>query len=256
MLTKPASTMLPPKNKYVQIQQTDYSKLIREPKATDFASINLEVNEYDKALDGKRSTMILTGTPPFGRVYFQPTNETCRDKKTGKMVPRFAVIDAHRKDMKLMDLAEQDLNMASKLKIPTDAQIKTNICVPLTIKTINSEGKAGKETQYVSEFDAKNISPDIRESMTNEGTSDKGAASPDKGAASPDKGAASPDKGAASPDKGAASLDKGAASPDNGAASLDKEMTLNMDAGQNLFIGSVALLGLYLFFKVLYKRAR
>ena len=228
MLTKPASTMLPPNNKYVQIQQTDYSKLILEPKATDFASINLEVNEYDKALDGKKSNMVLTGTPPLGRVYFQPTGETCRDKKTGIIVPRFAVIGAHRKDMKLMDLVEQDLNMASKLKMPTDAQIKSNICVPVTIRTINSEGKAGKETKYVSEFDSENISPDIRESMTNKGTPDKGAASPDKGAASPDKGA----------------------------ASLDKEMTLNMDAGQNLFIGSVAVLGLYLFFKVLYKRAR
>jgi len=214
MLTKPASTMLPPKNKYVQIQQTDYSKLIREPKAADFASINLEVNEYAKALDGKISTMILTGTPPFGRVYFQPTGETCRDKKTGIIVPRFAVIDAHRKGMKLMDLAESDFNVASKLNMPMDAQIKANICVPVTIKTINSEGNTGKATQYVSEFDAENISPDIRESMTNEGTKDKGGASP------------------------------------------EKEMTLNMDAGQNLFIGSVAVLGLYLFFKVLYKNAR
>ena len=218
MLTTISSTMLPSNNKYVQIQQTDYSKLIREPKAMDFATINLEVNEYDKAFDGKQSTLILTATPPFGRVYFQPTGETCRDRKTGKMVPQFTVIDTHRKGMKLMDLAESDFNMASKIKIPTDNQIKENMCIPVTIKTINSEGNVGKETNYVSEFDAENISPDIRESMTNKGTTDKGAASPDKGAASPD------------------------------------DMTLNMDAGQNLFIGSVAVLGLYLFYKVLYKR--
>jgi hypothetical protein len=214
--------MLPPKNKYVQIQQTDYSKLIREPKATDFASINLEVNEYDKALDGKKSTMIWSGTPPLGRVYFQPTGETCRDKKTGKMVPQFTVVDAHRKGMKLMDLAERDFNNAAKLKIPTNKQIKADICVPVTIRAyeILSDPPV-KQTRHVSEFDAENISPDIRESMTNEGTTDEGAALSDKGAASP-----------------------------------DKEMTLNMDAGQNLFIGSVAVLGLYLFFKVLYKRAR
>jgi len=222
MLTKPASTMLPPKNKYVQIQQTDYSKLIREPKATDFASINLEVNEYDKALDGKKSTMIWSGTPPLGRVYFQPTGETCRDKKTGKMVPQFTVVDAHRKGMKLMDLAERDFNNAAKLKIPTNKQIKADICVPVTIRAyeILSDPPV-KQTRHVSEFDAENISPDIRESMTNEGTTDKGAAALDEGAALP-----------------------------------DEDMTLNMDAGQNLFIGSVAVLGLYLFFKVLYKRAR
>jgi len=220
MLTKISSTMLPPNNKYVQIQQTDYSKLIREPKAMDFASINLEVNEYDKAFDGKKSTLILTATPPFGHVYFQPTGETCRDKKTSKMVPRFTVIDAHRKDAKLMDLAERDFNNAAKLKMPTDTQIKANICVPVTIRTIDSEGKTGKETRHVSEFDSENISTDIRESMTNEGTLDKGAA-----------------------------LDKSA-------ALSDEDMTLNMDAGQNLFIGSVAVLGLYLFFKVLYKRTQ
>jgi hypothetical protein len=231
--------MLPPNNKYVQIQQTDYSKLIREPKAMDFATINLEVNEYDKALDGKKSTMIWSGTPPLGRVYFQPTGETCRDKKTGKMVPQFTVVDAHRKGMKLMDLAESDFNMASKIKIPTDNQIKENICVPVTIRAyeILSDPPV-KQTRHVSEFDAENISPDIRESMTNKGTPDKGAALPDKGAALPDKGAALPDKGAALPDKG----------------TTDKGTPLNMDAGQNLFIGSVAVLGLYLFYKVLYKR--
>jgi hypothetical protein len=219
MLTKPASTMLPPKNKYVQIQQPDYSKMIREPKATDFASINLEVNEYDKALDGKKSTMIWNGTPPLGRVYFHPTGETCRDKKTGKMVPQFTVVDAHRKGMKLMDLAERDFNNAAKLKIPTDKQIKADICVPVTIRAyeILSDPPV-KQTRHVSEFDAENISPDIRESMTNERTPDEGTTDKD--------------------------------------AALDKDMTLNMDAGQNLFIGSVAVLGLYLFFKVLYKRVR
>ena len=126
------------------------------------------------------------------------------------MVPRFTVVDAHRKGAKLMDLAERDFNNAAKLKMPTDNQIKANICVPVTIRTYEIlSDPPGKMTKHVSEFDAKNISPDIRESMTNEGTSDEG-----------------------------------------------EDMTLNMDAGQNLFIGSVAVLGLYLFFKVLYKRAR
>ena len=162
--------------------------------------------------------MIWSGTPPLGRVYFQPTGETCRDKKTGKMVPQFTVVDAHRKGMKLMDLAESDFNMASKIKIPTDNQIKENICVPVTIRAyeILSDPPV-KQTRHVSEFDAENISPDIRESMTNKGTSDKGAALPDK-------------------------------------VTTNEGTPLNMDAGQNLFIGSVAVLGLYLFYKVLYKR--
>jgi len=236
MLTKPASTMLPPNNKYIQIQQTDYSKLIKEPKAADFTSINAEVNEYNNAIDGKKSTVILTGTPPFGRVYFQSTGETCLDTKTGKMVPRYTVIDAHRKGAKLMDIAENDFNVASNLRMPSDQQIKENKCVPVTIRTINSEGKTGKETKYVSEFDAGNISPDIRESMTTD-LKDNGAATPGKGAATPGKGAATPGKGKTTESK-------------------YKQVSLKLDAGQNLFIGSVAVLGLYLFFKVLYKRTR
>jgi hypothetical protein len=99
----------------------------------------------------------------------------------------------------------------------------------VTIRTINSEGKTGKETKYVSEFDAGNISPDIRESMTTD-LKDNGAATPGKGAATPGKGKTTESK--------------------------DKQVSLKLDAGQNLFIGSVAVLGLYLFFKVLYKRTR
>jgi hypothetical protein len=197
---KPIVTILPTKNMVSPVLQKNYSDLIMGPRGTDFASIRNEINEYEKALDGKPSTVVLTATPPFGQIYFHPTGEKCIDTETGKTVPRFIVVDAHKKGITLAESAERDFNNVGKV---TGRSVK---CVPVTIKTINSEGKAGKETQFVSISDSKKISPDIRmkESM------------------------------------------------DNMKADLENEL----DGGQQIFIGSAVVLGLYLFFKVLYKPVR
>jgi hypothetical protein len=221
---KPIVTILPTNNKFYPVLQKNYSDLIMGPKAADFASIRNEINEYEKALDGKPSTVVLTATPPFGQIYFHPTGEKCIDTETGKTVPRFIVVDAHKKSITLAKSAERDFNNVDEAS-PSGASsnplkkggrlFDNNVgkrigmdgkCVPVTIKTINSEGKADKETQFVSISDSKKISPDIRmkESM------------------------------------------------DNMKTDLENEL----DGGQQIFIGSVVVLGLYLFFKVLYKPVR
>jgi hypothetical protein len=197
---KPAVTILPTKNMGSPVLQKNYSDLIVGPRGTDFASIRNEINEYEKALDGKSSTVVLTATPPFGQIYFHPTGETCIDAKTGKSVPRFTVIDSHKKGITLAESAERDFNNVGK-RIGMDGK-----CVPVTIKTMNAEGKPGKETQFVSISDSKNISPDIRmkESMGN----------------------------------------------------MKADLENELDGGQQIFIGSAVVLGLYLFYKVLYKPTR
>jgi len=73
---KPKSKMLPSKIPNI-IHQQDYSTLISEPKAADFASLSKEVNEYQKVLNGEASSKALTILPPFGRIYFEDTGETC-----------------------------------------------------------------------------------------------------------------------------------------------------------------------------------
>lgn len=192
---KPVVTILPTNN---IIFGKNYSELIMGPKAASFTSIRDEINEYEKALDGKPSKVVLTATPPFGQVYFHPTGETCIDTKTGETVRRFTVVDAHKKDITLAQSAERDFNNVGQV---TGLSRK---CVPVTIKTMNAEGKATNETQYVSLTESENISPDIRvkESMTT--------------------------------------------------ADLENEL----DGGQQIFIGSAVVLGLYLFYKVLYKPTR
>jgi hypothetical protein len=168
------------------------------PRATDFASIRNEINEYEKALDGKPSTVVLTATPPFGNVYFHPTGETCIDTKKWNTVPRFTVVDAHKKGVTLAQSAEHDFNNVGKVSTPSF------FCKAVTIKTMNAEGKVTNETQNVSLAESENISPDIRvkESMAT------------------------------------------------------KDLENELDGGQQIFIGSAVVLGLYLFYKVLYKPTR
>lgn len=179
----------------------DYSSYIVGPKATDFASINNEVNEYEKVLAGNPSKQVLSVLPPFGRIYFQYTGETCT-APNGYKYPRYTVVDAHRSKMSIFDSANRDFNNAQTINMPSSTVISADRCVPVTIKTIDTGGKAGKDTKYVAVYEAENISPDIKETMKN----------------------------------------------------LNESSEVDLDAGQQLFVGSVTVLGLYMLFRMLYKK--
>jgi len=179
----------------------EYSSYIVGPKATDYASINNEVNEYEKALAGNPSKQVLSVLPPFGRIYFQYTGETCTGPN-GRKYPQHTVVDAHRSKMSIFDSASRDFNNAQTINMPSRKVISADRCVPVTIKTIDTDGKAGKDTKYVAVYEAENISPDIKETMKN----------------------------------------------------LNESSEVDLDAGQQLFVGSVTVLGLYMLFRMLYKK--
>jgi hypothetical protein len=202
--SKPKSSMLPTKAQYIQ---PDYSSLIVGPKAADFASISKEVNEYDKALAGKSSSKVLSVLPPFGRIYFQNTGETCSGPN-GRKYPQHTVVDAHRAKMSIFDSANRDFNNAQTINMPSKQEIRADKCVPVTIKTIDSVGKAGKDTKYVAVYEAKNISPDIKMRKTKKETM----------------------------------------------MNLMDSGEVDLDAGQQIFVGSVTVLGLYMLFRMLYKK--
>ena len=202
--SKPKSSMLPTKSQYIQ---PSYSSLIAGPKAANFASISKEVNEYDKALAGKPSKRVLSVLPPFGRIYFQNTGETCSGPN-GRKYPQHTVVDAHRAKMSIFDSANRDFNNAQTINMPSKQEIRADKCVPVTIKTIDSGGKAGKDTKYVAVYEAENISPDIKMRKTKKETM----------------------------------------------MNLMDSGEVDLDAGQQLFVGSVTVLGLYMLFRMLYKK--
>lgn len=204
---KPKSKMLP-SNMPGTIHQQDYSTLIGEPKAADFASISKEVNEYEKVLKGEASSKALTVLPPFGRIYFEDTGETCVGPD-GKKYPQHTLVDAHIPKMGLLESADRDFKNASTLLMPTAAEIRANRCVPVTIKTIDSGGKAGKDTKYISVAEENIMSPDIK--MVSKKKKE-------------------------------------------GMMLINIDTGPKLDAGQQLFVGSVTVLGLYMFYRLLYKK--
>jgi hypothetical protein len=205
---KPKSKMLP-SNMPGTIHQQDYSTLIGEPKAADFASISKEVNEYQKVLKGEASSKALTVLPPFGRIYFEDTGEMCVGPD-GKQYPQHTLVDAHVSKTGLLESANRDFKNASRSLMPmTPAQIRANRCVPVTIKTIDSGGKAGKDTKYISVAEENIMSPDIK------------------------------------------MLSK---KKKEGMMLMNIDADLQLDAGQQLFVGSVTILGLYMFYRLLYKK--
>jgi hypothetical protein len=195
------------RQKTPRINPNDYSSLIVGPKATDYASINNEVNEYEKALAGNPSKQVLSVLPPFGRIYFQYTGETCTGPN-GRKYPQHTVVDAHRSKMSIFDSANRDFNNAQTINMPSRKVISADRCVPVTIKTIDSGGKAGKDTKYVAVYEAKNISPDIKMRKNKKETM----------------------------------------------MNLMDSGEVDFDAGQQLFVGSVTVLGLYMLFRMLYKK--
>jgi hypothetical protein len=205
---KPKSKMLPSKIPST-IHQQDYSTLISEPKAADFASISKEVNEYEKVLKGEASTKALTILPPFGRIYFEDTGETCVGPD-GKKYPQHTLVDAHVPKLGLLESADRDFKNVSTLLMPmTATEIRANRCVPVTIKTIDSGGKAGKDTKYISVIEENNMSPNIK--MLSKKNKE-------------------------------------------GMILMNIDTDAQLDAGQQLFVGSVTILGLYMFYRLLYKK--
>jgi len=200
-----------PSQKPDMIHKQDYSELIVEPKAADFASISKEVNEYEKVLDGKASAKALTILPPFGRIYFENTGETCVGPD-GKKQQQHTLVDSHSTNMSLLDSANRDFKMAATLEMPSAQEIRANRCVPVTIKTIDSGGKAGKDTKYISVIEENNMSPNIKmnKKKNKENMMDYNM--------------------------------------------MNIEQGVELDAGQQLFVGSVTILGLYMFYKLLYKK--
>ena len=92
--------------------------------------------------------------------------------------------------------------------MPSSKVISADRCVPVTIKTIDTGGKAGKDTKYVAVYEAENISPDIKMHKNKKETM----------------------------------------------MNLMDSGEVDLDAGQQLFVGSVTVLGLYMLFRMLYKK--
>jgi hypothetical protein len=142
----------------------DYSDNILPPYTGDnFELIKKDLVEYDKALDGKESTKVVSPAP-IGRQYFYNTGVKCTDLETGDLVDRYSIVDSRTGtkneedgsiDKSIFASAIADLNQSTVFKEKPDyKQTMKDACIPITIQPINVYGKSlTPETHHVSLFD-------------------------------------------------------------------------------------------------------
>ena len=138
--------------------ESNYSKLIVPPKfsATNVKQNLYDVGEYGKILKGtksKKMAKVSKNAFPFGRIYATNTGDTCIDIKSNKSKPRYTVINA-KSDSKgkgLLESANADFNNSATSNIYEFVNKKnSNKCMSVTVKEINERGKSKLNTKFVS----------------------------------------------------------------------------------------------------------
>lgn len=114
----------------------DYSSLIKTPKGNDFKKIN----EYQKALDGNKSTAF-TAKPPLGRRYFENTGIRCNNSKNNRYVFIDSIPNAGPHKNGIYYSANSDF---SKVTDTLNESSKYD-CVKKTYTTVDVKGKKKKE---------------------------------------------------------------------------------------------------------------
>lgn len=114
----------------------------------EFASIQKDIGEYQKALDGKPSEKIVSKNP-LGALYFASTGTKC-NAPDGKLVDRYTVVDS-RANTDLFNSADADFNKSFTPLTELDYKSTlANKCRPHTITPIDVYGRQlAKQTRYV-----------------------------------------------------------------------------------------------------------
>lgn len=114
----------------------------------EFTSIQKDIGEYQKALDGKPSDKIVSKNP-LGAFYFANTGTKC-NAPDGKLVDRYTVVDS-RANTDLFNSADADFNKSYTPLTELDYKSTlANKCTPKTITPIDVYGRQlAKQTRYV-----------------------------------------------------------------------------------------------------------
>lgn len=133
----------------------DYSSLIKTPKGDDFKKIN----EYQKALDGNKSTAF-TGSRPLGRRYFENTGIVCNNSKNNRYLFIDSIPNAGSQQLPKNGIYYSANSDFSKVSDTLNESSKYD-CVKKTYTTVDAKGKKKKKTYYVGKETF--ISPNFNE---------------------------------------------------------------------------------------------
>jgi hypothetical protein len=133
----------------------NYSSLIKTPKGDDFKKIN----EYQKALDGNKSSAF-TASRPLGRRYFENTGIRCNNSKNNRYVFIDSIPKAGPQQLPKNGIYYSANMDFSKVSDTLNESSKYD-CVKKTYTTVDAKGKKKKKTYYVAKETF--ISPNLNE---------------------------------------------------------------------------------------------
>lgn len=187
------------------------------------------IKQYNNILNNKPSTKLAAGInieKPLGRVFLRDTSSNCLSMDTQTLVPRYSIMD-FRKSSGFVNSAVADFNTAANTNVFGSSDISmSNYCIKATIMETNENGITNENTQYVVLADISAADPAIFKNGI----------------------------------KPSPPTTKKEAFANMAVQSVDSDLKIlpdymkNMDVGQKIFVGSTAILGLYMYFKLLYGR--
>ena len=199
----------------------DYTKILMSEKPINHANISQnmkDVQEYSNILTGNNSSMLNAPVKSLGRVYAYNTNETCVDNATGAQVPRYTVIDTMNPNAKgFINSANYDFE-----KSKTDINYVVNAdkfpmkCMSVPIIETDINGNSVTNPYYIMIAEIDKLPASIF-------PNNKKPTVPN-------------------------------AQKKEYFASVESLATL--DAGQTFFVGSIGVIGLYIYFKMLYGHSK
>lgn len=117
-------------------------------KPLDENNVEKDIVEYQKALDGTKSSKIISENP-LGSRYFQSTGTKCK-APNGKLVDRYVVVNSLAQG-DLFNSADADLNKSvAPFNILDYKTTLANKCSKLTITPVDVYGRQmAKQTRYI-----------------------------------------------------------------------------------------------------------
>jgi hypothetical protein len=217
----------------------DYSKMFVAETAINENNIDQNMKnvlEYSNLLTGNTSTMLKSPVKTLGRVYAYDTNETCVDYSSLKQVKRHSVINAMDSNAKgFLNSANSDFEKsAADISYVVNTDKFPMQCMSVPIIETDIYGKSVTNPYYIMIAEIDNL-----------------PASLFPGGKKPSLPIVASAATTASATTTAATTPAATTT-----ASATKENFENMDMGQTFFIGSLGVIGLYMYFKMAYGHSK
>lgn len=246
----------------------DYSKMFVAERPLNEANINqnmIDVQEYSNILTGNTSKMLNAPVKSLGRVYAYNTNETCIDSATLAQVPRYSVIDSMPELWRgggFLNSANSDFEKSkSDINYVINADKFPMQCMSVPIIETDINGKSTTNPYYIMIAEIDKLSttlfpggkkPALPYSTTAPTTSIRTTTAPTTTDSPTTDDMTTYD----TITETETDMETDYESFINMKSVTSVASLENMDPGQKFFVGSLGVIGLYIYFKMIYGHSK